>query len=114
MQNKIDWFFIALLSMGVLGHTLGTFILVEIGSNLFVWSLAGVLAASLVVALNILRKFRTGDHAIASLAMVGSLGWLVIAILFGRAVGNSLDPRSLSHAIAAAGCAYFSLRAVMA
>lgn len=114
MQNRIDWIFIAFLFLGVVGHLFGTFALVEIGSNLFVWSMAGVLAAALVVALNILRKFRKGDRMIAALALFGSLGWVVIAILFGRAMGNSLDARSVSHAVAALGCAFFSWRAMRA
>jgi len=113
MLNKIDWFFVVLLGFGVLGHSYGTFALSEPGSGIFVWSLSGVLASALVVALNVLRKLRAEDRAIAWVSLAGSLGWLVIAILFGRSIGNSLDPRSLVHAIAAIGLAFFSMRAVV-
>lgn len=51
-----------MLAFGALGHTYGTFTLLEIGSSIFVWSLAGVLAASLVVCLNALRILRPAER----------------------------------------------------
>jgi hypothetical protein len=114
LLNKIDWGFVGLLAFGVLGHTYGSFTLLEIGSGIFVWSLAGVLAASLVVCLNALRILRPGDLRVAWMALVGSLGWLLVAILFGRSLGNALDPRSMYHALAALGLVIFSLRSVLA
>lgn len=105
-----DKIFIGLLTFGVLGHLYGTFTLTEIGSNLFVWLLAGGLAAGLIVTINILRHIRPDDYVLARVALVGSVCWIGIAILFGLSIGNVLDPRALAHAIAALGLAFFSFR----
>jgi hypothetical protein len=110
MGKLIDRAFIALLAFGALGHLLGTFTLTDIGSPLFVWSLSGVLAAGMVVAVNVLRHVRGSDPALARIALVGSACWVGIAILFGASIGNILDPRALLHAIAAAGLCYFSFQ----
>jgi len=110
MGKLVDRAFIALLAFGVLGHLFGTFTLTDVGSPLFVWSLSGVLAAGMIVALNVLRHIRPGDQVIARIALVGSVCWIGIAILFGTSIGNVLDPRALLHAIAGAGLSYFSFR----
>lgn len=113
MLKVLDWGFIALMGFGVAGHLIGTFKFYELNSGIFVWSLAGVLAATLVTALNILRRMRSRDKAIAVIALAASLGWFAIAVLFGFSVGTFVDPRVLIHAIAAAGLSFFCLRAVM-
>jgi hypothetical protein len=112
--QKMVWFdraAIAFLALGVTGHLMGSLTLTEPGSALQVWSLAGVLCAALVVALNILRHLRPTDAAIAWLAFAASFGWLVIALLFGRSLGNYFDFRVLWHGLGAAMLALISLRA---
>src|SRR4051812_3912103 len=110
MKKTLDRTFCGLLALGTLGHLIGTFTRTEVGSGLFVWSLSGVLAAALLVAINLLRNARPKDKVLAQVALAGNLCWLGIVILFGQSLGNVLDPRVLFHAVAALGLAYFSFR----
>lgn len=93
--------FIGIMMLAAVGHMIGTFTRTEIGSGLFVWSLSGVLACSLLVALNIIRHARSGDKPIAILSTTGNMLWFVVVILFGMSIGNIYDPRVMIHAIAA-------------
>ena len=114
MYKTVDRLFCGLLAFGAAGHLLGTFLFTKLGSDLFVWSLSGVLAAALLVAVNLVRNARSGDKTVAWIALMGSLGWIAVVALFGRSIGNPFDLRVLLHAVAAAGLSYFSLRAVRA
>src|SRR5689334_14101342 len=49
MNRTIDRVFCGLLALGVLGHLYGTLTLYKVGTEVFTWSLAGVLAAALIV-----------------------------------------------------------------
>jgi hypothetical protein len=108
MRKSVDRIFCGLFAIAAAGHLFGTFTLAEIGSGLFVWSLSGVLAAALLVALNLLRNARQRDKSLAWITLIGNLCWIGIAILFGLSIGHVLDPRVLFHVIAAAGASYFS------
>ena len=110
MNKIIDRVFCGLMALAALGHLFGTFKLTQVGTGLFVWSLSGVLAAGLLVALNLLRNARPQDKTLAVIALAGNLGWLGIVVLFSLSVGNLLDFRVLFHGIAAAGLGYFSFR----
>ncbi len=109
---KLDWFFCALMAAATAGHFLGTLILVEHGTGLFVWSLAGVLAAALLVALNVMRIGRPNDRTLAWVCLIACLCWVAIALMFGQSVGNLLDQRALFHAFAALGLAVLSWRSL--
>ena len=50
----------------------------------FVWSLSGVLAASLLTALNILRNRRPEDKTLVRITLVDNLAWIGIVALFGQ------------------------------
>ena len=113
MTKAIDGIFSLLLLIGALLHAYGTITGYDAGSEVFVWSMAGCLAAVLVAALNFLRRDRPGDRAVAILALTGSAAWVAIALGFGAAVGNIADPRALWHAVVAAVLAAFSLRTLM-
>ena len=113
MLRLIDWALIALMALGALGHTYGSFALLDEGSVVQVWSLAGALCAALLVALNVLRHLRPSDRPIAILSAAGTCGWLVVVLLFGKALGNYADFRVVSHGIAAAGLALLSLRVAL-
>ena len=104
----LDRTFCVLLAIAAVGHLFGTLTLYEIGSPIFVWSLSGVLAASMLVALNFLRSSRPADKSLAWITLIGCLCWVGIAILFGLSIKNVFDPRSLLHALAAAGLSVFS------
>jgi hypothetical protein len=110
MYKIFDRIFCGLMAFAALGHLFGTFKFTQPGTGLFVWSLSGVLAAALLVAINSLRTFRTKDKTLAAIALAGNLGWLVIVFLFGFSIGNLLDFRVLFHGIAALGLSYFSFR----
>ena len=104
-MKLLDRLLTFVLALGALGHTIGTFVLVEIGSPLFVWSLSGALAVWMLVALHALRSRRPEDRAVAGIATLGSVAWAVVALLFGASIGNVADPRALVHAVAALGLA---------
>ena len=110
MNRIMDRVFCGLMALAALGHLFGTFKFTQFGTGLFVWSLAGVVAAGLLVALNILRNARPKDKTLAAIALAGNLSWLGIVFLFGQSVGNLMDFRVLFHGIAAAGLSYFSYR----
>lgn len=112
MLKKIEWGFVVLLALAALGHTVGTFTMLEIGSGIFVWSLSGVLACLLVVAFNVLSIQRPGDRPVRMLAGASALGWIVIVVLFGLSIGNVADPRVLMHLVAAAGLLVLAVRRV--
>ncbi|MEP9371792.1 hypothetical protein [Mesorhizobium sp. KR1-2] len=112
-MRTVDTIFGVLLLIGAILHSYGTFIGYPLGSEVFVWSLAGSLAAGLIAVLNILRSRRPGDRALAWICLVSSLCWAGVALAFGRAIGNVVDPRVLWHAVAALVLAGFSLRTLM-
>lgn len=84
------------LALGALGHLYGTFAGYPVRSETFVWSLSGTVLALTVAALNWLAPGTT--PALTALAGLSALAWGVIALLFGRAIGNVADPRALIHA----------------
>jgi len=112
MAKAIDGIFALLLLIGAVLHGYGTVTGYQAGTEVFVWSLAGSLAAALIAVLNLLRRERRGDRALALICLVASLAWVAVALGFGAAIGNLLDPRVLWHAIAAAVLAVFSLRSL--
>jgi hypothetical protein len=111
--RTVDTIFGILLLIGAILHSYGTFIGYAPGSEIFVWSLAGSLAAALIAVLNLLRSRRPADRPLAWICLVSSLCWVGVALAFGRAIGNIADPRVLWHAVAALVLAGFSLRTLM-
>ena len=109
---KLDWLFCLIMAAATAGHFFGTLTLIERGTSLFVWSLSGVLAAALLVALNVMRIGRPNDRTLAWVCLVGCLCWVVIVFMFGASVGNVFDPRALFHAFAALGLAALSWRSL--
>jgi len=113
MCRTIDRIFGVLLLIGACLHVFGALRAYPLGSEGLVWSLSGTLAAGLLAVLNLVRAGRPADHTLAWITLVGSLVWVAIAIAFGAAIGNVLDPRVLWHAIAALVLAGFSLRTLI-
>ncbi|HWK64316.1 MAG TPA: hypothetical protein VNS34_05210 [Rhizobiaceae bacterium] len=112
MARAIDGIFAILLLIGALLHAYGTVTSYPAGSEVFVWSLAASLAAGLIAVLNLLRRERPGDRALAVICLAASLTWAAVAFAFGEAIGNVVDPRVLWHAIAALALALFSLKSL--
>lgn len=113
MAKAIDGVFALLLLIGAALHAYGTVTNYQPGTEIFVWSLSGSLAAILVAVLNLLRRGHPRDKALALTSAVASVAWAAIALAFGAAIGNMLDPRVLWHAIAALALAGFSLRCLI-
>jgi hypothetical protein len=113
MHTAIDKTFGWLLVLGGLLHGAGTFKAYEVGSSPFVWSLAASFAAILLATINLMRLNRERDVMLARVCLVGCLGWIVIALMFNRSIGNLVDPRGLYHAIVGLVLAWFSFQSVM-
>ena len=86
MVKAIDGIFAILLLIGALLHGYGTITSYPAGSEVFVWSLAASLAAGLIATLNLLRRERPRDHALAVICLVASLAWAAVALAFGAAI----------------------------
>jgi hypothetical protein len=110
MIRKADLTLGWLLVIGGLLHAYGSIKAYDAMSPTLVWALSGSLAALLLAAINIMRANRPHDRTLASVAFVGSLAWLALAIDFGLSIGHVLDVRVVWHAICAVGLAGFSLR----
>lgn len=87
----------ALLAFGALGHLYGTFDGYPFGSEVFVWSLSATAFTFAVVTFNMLA--RSGDSVLLVAGLVSACTWGVLAIAFGAAIGNVLDPRAIAHAV---------------
>lgn len=111
-MNILDKLLCGFLALGTIGHFFGTLKYTEFGSGLFVWSLSGVMACALLVALNWLRQARPADKPIAAIALAGNLGWVGIVLLFGHSIANLADPRVLMHGVTAFILAIFSIRSL--
>ncbi|HEY3939619.1 MAG TPA: hypothetical protein VGL97_19455 [Bryobacteraceae bacterium] len=108
MWKKIDSTFGWLLVLASCGHTLRTLKLVPFLSGLFVWCLAGSLAVALLGTLNIVRAGRPDDKALAAITAAGTAAWALLALAFGKSIGNMMDPRVLGNLLIAVVLVFFS------
>jgi membrane protein DedA with SNARE-associated domain len=68
------------------------------------------LACGLIAVLNLVRATRPEDTTITWMAFVASLCWAAVAVGFGLAIGNVMDPRVMWHLITALALTIFSLQ----
>ncbi len=68
-------------------------------SGMFVWSLGASLAAALLGVLNVVRVGRPHDKVLATITAIGTACWALLALAFGKSIGNMLDPRVLGNVI---------------
>lgn len=101
MLKVTDRIFGWLLILGSCGHTAGTFMWLQPMSGMFIWSLGSSLAAALLGALNIVRAGRPNDKTLAAITTIGTACWALLAVGFGKSIGNVLDPRVVFHVIVA-------------
>jgi hypothetical protein len=101
MLKTVDRIFGVLLILGACGHTIGTLVLLQPGSGIFIWSLGSSLAATLLGVLNIVRAGRPDDRTLAAITAVGSACWALLALGFGLSINNVLDPRPAGHFVIA-------------
>jgi hypothetical protein len=89
-----------------IGHTFGTLKLYTLGSDIFVWSLTGAVAAFLLVGLNFARRWHSGDMRVVAIASLGCVAWLMIIGIFSNTIHSCVDLRVITHAVAALGLLY--------
>ena len=99
---KLQWGLIGVLAFGGIGHLAGTLMSYPPGTEIFVWSLTAVFCVFAVVFLQALRLTRKNDRWIGGGATVATAAWMLLALGFGAAIGDILDPRGLVHAGASA------------
>lgn len=99
-----------LLVVGAILHTVGTLVLAEWMSGVFVWALSGSVAAMLTATLNLLRAARPADRAVALLATGGTVGWLIVCVLFAINIHHALDPRVVVQAGNSLALLFFCVR----
>ena len=109
-MKALDRIFGGLLNLGACGHTLGTVRWLPFMSGIFIWSLGSSLAAALLGVLNLVRAGRPDDKTLAVLSATGCACWALLAFAFGRSIGNTFDPRAMSHLIVSLVLAGFSVR----
>jgi exosortase/archaeosortase len=63
--------------------------------------------------MNLLRVGRPADRTLAWVSFAGCVGWVVVAVAFGRLIENMLDFRPLINLILALSLAAFSLRTAL-
>ena len=96
-MKAVEYGLCALLALGGVGHFAGTLTGYEAGTEVFAWSLSASAFVFTLVALHLLRLGRPADRPLAVVAIVATSAWIVVAILFGRAIGGVGDPRVLMH-----------------
>ena len=111
-MNLADRIFGWLMVISALLHGFGSYQLLPRLSELQIWSFSGALAALLLGALHLMRVGRPGDRMLTMVALAGSVAWVAIALSFGIAVGNVLDPRALIHATVALVLGMFAVRSL--
>ena len=110
MLRLVDKSFAVLLFVAAALHAYGSLVGYPLGSEVLVWALSGTLSAGLIAVLNFVRANRPHDHTLAWIAVGSSLCWAAVALGFGNAIGNLIDPRVLWHVLAALALAGFGLR----
>lgn len=109
-MRTLDRVFGWLLVIGGGLHAIGSWMGYRSAPETLVWALAGSLAALLVAALNLLRVDRPDDRPLAIVSLGGAIAWTAVAVGFGIAIGNPLDPRAVIHALNGLALAGMSLR----
>ncbi|HVW76543.1 MAG TPA: hypothetical protein VHB45_02945 [Alloacidobacterium sp.] len=112
-MSTVDRLFGWLLGIGTLGHATGCWLVYKNKPELLLWSECATLAGLLLAAINLLRVGRSSDSTLAWVSFFGCVAWAVVAVAFGRLIGNMLDFRPLLNLIFALGLAGFSLRAAV-
>jgi hypothetical protein len=111
--KTLDRLFGVLLLVGSGLHALGSISAYRLGSTELVWALSASLAGGLTAVLNLVRAGRPKDTTVAWISLVASLCWAAVAVGFGAAIGNLIDPRVLWHLVCALALATFSVLTVV-
>lgn len=96
-MKTADYAFGWLLVVASLMHGAGSVLAYRHKPELLLWAEAATLAGLLLAAINLLRAGRPGDRVLAWVSCAGCVGWILVAVSFGRLAGSLFDPRALSH-----------------
>jgi hypothetical protein len=57
---------------------------------------------------------RPKDHVLAWISLAGCIGWVAVAVAFGKVADNVSDPRPMTHVVVGAVLAAMSVRTLAA
>ena len=98
-----------LLILGGIGHTLGVLDFYTDPHTLFL-SLTASELVFLLAAINLLRSWRPGDRALATICACASAAYFVFTLRFGQVIGDLTDPRVILFGVLTLGLTAFSFR----
>jgi hypothetical protein len=101
-----------LLVLGGVGHTFGVLHFYKDPHTLF-WALTASVLIFLLAAINLLRTWRSGDRALATLTACASAAYFVVTLRFGQLIGDITDFRVILFGVISAGLMFFGLRDAM-
>ncbi|SRR6266404_4292726 len=113
MIKIVDRALAVLLILGAGGHLFGSITAHGDSPQTLVWAVSASVLMVLLGALNLLRTKRPDDQAFACITGAGSMCWAALAVAFGVAIHNVLDPRAVANVIFALGLAGFSVRTAL-
>jgi hypothetical protein len=90
-MHIVDRIFGWLMVLGSLAHSMGSLQAYGSKPEILLWAESGTLAGLLVGALNLLRAGRPQDRTLAWISFAASAAWFVLALAFGKVVGNYFD-----------------------
>lgn len=101
-----------LLLLGGAGHGfIGTLFSSPLTETATLWSLSGSVAVWLVAAMNWVRRRHPEDRAVAALAALGSVAWILLMIWLMAIADMWADPRPWGFIVACTLLAAFSAAA---
>lgn len=106
VDRSLGW----LLLLGGVAHTYGAYQAYVVQSHTFVWALSGSLAVMLLAVINLVRVERSDDRTLAWISFAGCACWIALAVAFGNATRDFLDPRVIYHVVVSLALAGMSLR----
>ena len=104
----LDLLFIVFVLLGACGHTAGALATYPAGSEILVYALGMSVLALVCGTANILRARRPSDAGMALIVLLSGASQAGVALAWGCAIGNPLDPRVVGFVLAAGGLAVFS------
>ena len=110
----VDRICAVVILLGTIGHSAGSFAAYSSNHETLLWALCASALCGMTGLTNLLRSYRQGDKALAGIALVGTLAWLIASLGFGLVIGNLGDPRVIGFTAACVGLIYFNLKCLSA
>jgi peptidoglycan/LPS O-acetylase OafA/YrhL len=109
MLKNLDRALAILLSLGTVGHTVGSIGTYRHQPITLLWALCASLLIALLGAINLLRANRPHDRSLGWLGAFGTLGWLAAVVAFGIIKGALFDPRVVFFVAVSTGLVLFNI-----